>query len=128
GGTGTGWLGNLFTRRASLEELRYRAEQSPTVTAHLDLAERLVEIQEFEEAQPHLQAVLTREPDHGPALFALAECHRQLGRPADAVPLLLKLVAQRPGWRDYLAWHTLIETYRNIGNHAEAVAQARRLA
>src|SRR5262249_50335423 len=32
-GVGTGWMSNLFTRRASLEELRYRVEQSPTVAA-----------------------------------------------------------------------------------------------
>src|SRR5262245_46521798 len=57
---GTGWLGNLFTRRTSLQELRYRVEQSPTVTAHLELGERLLEAHEYEEAEPHLKAVLAR--------------------------------------------------------------------
>src|SRR5262245_7602787 len=36
-----GWLANLFTRRPSLEELRYRAEQSPTTVSRLELAQRL---------------------------------------------------------------------------------------
>jgi hypothetical protein len=125
---GTGWLANLFTRRPSLDELRYRLEQSPTMAAHLELAERLLEEKEYEEAEPHLNAVLKREPDHGTALFALAECHRQLNRSAEAVPLLQKLVSQRPNWRNYLAWHTLIETCQQAGDQAEAVAQARKLA
>src|SRR5215204_751277 len=55
-GGGTGWVNNLFTRRPSLEQLRYRAEQSPTLTARLELAERLVEAGEYQEAEPHLKA------------------------------------------------------------------------
>jgi hypothetical protein len=125
---GSGWLVNLFTRRASLEELRYRVEHAPTVLGHLDLAERLIETKEYEEAEPHFKAVLSRETEHGVALFGLAECFRHTARPAEAVPLLLKLTAQRPNWRDYLAWHSLIETYQETGNHPEAVTQARKLA
>jgi len=124
---GNDWLTNLLTRRPSLEELRYRAEQSPTVTARLELAERLIETQEYDEAEPHLVAVLAREPDLGPALFALAECHRRRNRPADAIPLLQKLITQRPNWRDYLAWHLLIDTHQSAGDHAGAVTQARKL-
>jgi hypothetical protein len=125
---GGGWLAGLFSRRPSLEELRYRAAQAPTVVGRLELAERLIEAGEHQEAQPHLEAVLAREPDHGTALFALAECHRQADRPAQAVPLLLKLIAVRPNWRDNLAWHTLIETHQDAGEHQEAAAQARKLA
>jgi hypothetical protein len=126
--TGSSWLTNLFTRRASLAELRYRVEQSPTTARHLELAERLVEAQEYEEAEAHLKSVLQHEPDHGTALFALAECYGHSNRPNEAVPLLLKLLSQRSNFRDYLAWRTLIETYQAAGNHPEAVAQARKLA
>src|SRR6516162_2342670 len=35
--------GSWFTSRPSLEELRFRAEQAPTLTNHLALAERLIE-------------------------------------------------------------------------------------
>jgi hypothetical protein len=126
--SGAGWLGNLFTRRPSLEELRYRVEQAPTVARRLELAERLIETEEYEEAETHFKSVLQHEPEHGAALLALAECYRQTERPAEAEPLLLKLVAQRPNWRDYLAWHNLIDTYQAMGNHPEAVAQSRKLA
>ncbi len=126
--SGGSWLANLFTRRPSLEELRYRVEQAPTVARHLELAERLIEAHEYEESESHLKSVLQHEPEHGAALMALAECYRQTDRPAEAVPLLLKLVAQRPNWRDYLAWHNLIDTYQAAGNPTEAVAQARKLS
>src|SRR3954447_24282 len=36
-------LGALFQRPPSLEELRYRAEQMPTLVNHLTLAQRLIE-------------------------------------------------------------------------------------
>src|SRR5437879_5359576 len=36
---GSGSLGSLFQRRASLAELRYQAEHSPTMANHLALAE-----------------------------------------------------------------------------------------
>jgi tetratricopeptide (TPR) repeat protein len=74
-----------------------------------------------------LKAVLAREPDLGTALFALAECHRLRGKFEEAQPVLLKLLALRPNWRDYQAWHILIETYQKMGNSAEAAAQASKL-
>ena len=49
-------LANVFHRRPSLDELRYRAEQTPTLTAHLELAERLIEKGSYGEAIPHLEA------------------------------------------------------------------------
>ncbi len=127
GGLSTGWLSNLFTRRPSLEELRYRAEHSPTPALRLELAQRLLEEGEYEEAEPHLKAVLAREPDLGTALFALAECYRLRGQQAEAVPVYLKLLSLRPNWRDYQAWHILIETYQKMGDHPNAVAQAVKL-
>lgn len=123
-----GSLAALFSSRPSLDELRYRADRSPTVASHLELAERLMEAGEFAEAEPHLKAVLAREADHAGALFALSDCHRDAGRDAEAVPLLAKVVALRPAYRDYLAWHSLIESHEKAGDRPAAVAVARRLA
>jgi hypothetical protein len=95
---------------------------------HLELAERLIELQAYAEAEPHLKQVLAREPDHNTAMFDMAECYRHTNRAVEAVPLLLKLNTLRPSWRDYLAWHSLIEVYQETGNQIDAVAQARKLA
>lgn len=125
---GAGWLTNLFHRPPSLAELRHRAEQTPTVVARLDLAERLVETGEFAEPVPHLEAVLAREPEHNRALFLLAQSRRGLGKPAEAVPLLRSVVARQPGWREYAACHLLVECCREADDRAGAVAACRDLA
>jgi len=51
---GRGWPAGLLQRRASLEELRHRAERLPTAANRLELGERLVETGMFAEAVPHL--------------------------------------------------------------------------
>jgi hypothetical protein len=123
-----GWLTGLFHRPPSLQELRHRAERSATLASRLELAERLAEAGEHAEARSHLEAVLAREPDHCQALFLLAACHRGLTHPEQAVPLLQKLIARHPSWRNYQAWHTLIAVRRETGDMAGAIASCRDLA
>jgi hypothetical protein len=127
GGAGSPrWLGNVFNRRPSLDEVRHRVERSPTAANRLELGERLVEAGEYDEALPHLQAMLAREPEHAETLAALAYCHREMGAPAEAVPLLQKLVARQPGWRDYAAYRALVRSCQAIKDPA-AVAHGREL-
>ncbi len=123
-----GWVTGLFDRPASIEELRHRAERSGTLASRLELAERLTEAGEYAEALPHLEALLAREPDHCQALFLLAKSQRGLGHPEQALPALQKLIARHPSWRDYQAWHTLIDIRREAGDLAEALAGSRELA
>lgn len=112
----------------SLRELRYRAEHMPTLTNHLALAERLVQKDEHDEAVPHLEAALKREPDHGQALYLLARCHAASAEPARALPLLEKLIARDRYWSNYAAWYLLIEVRDALGDTAGAVAACRELA
>src|SRR5262249_47364904 len=102
----TGWF--AFQRRPSLEELRYQAEQTPTLANHLALGERLVERGAHADAIRHLEAARAREPEHGQVLFSLAVCQVELGRPQEAVPLLEKILARDRSWSDYKAWRLLI--------------------
>jgi hypothetical protein len=125
---GSGWLGNLFQRRAPLQEVRHQAERSPTAANRLELGVRLVEEGLYDEALPHLQAMLAREPEHCRALFALAQAQRGLGHPEQAAATLQKLVKQQPGWGDYTAWRLLVEVCREAGDAAAARTQARELA
>src|SRR5215471_3912710 len=62
---GRSWSLPAFLHRGpSLDDLRYHAEQTPTLANHLALAERLMQGGEHAEAVPHLEALLAREPDH----------------------------------------------------------------
>ncbi len=121
-------LGGLFQRRASLEELRYRAEHLPTLVSHLELAERLIELGQHADALPHLLAAQKMEPEHPRPLFALALCHKEQGHPDLAVPLLEGLLARDPRWHNYAAWYLLIEARAQAGDAAGAVASCRELA
>jgi hypothetical protein len=125
---GSGRVGSLFQRRTPTQELRHQVERSPTAANRLLLGERLVEEKAFEEALPHLEAMLAREPEHCRALFALAHAHRGLGHSEQAVPVLQKLVAHQPGWGDYSAWRLLVLVCDEAGDRAAALTYSRELA
>ncbi|HEV3118420.1 MAG TPA: tetratricopeptide repeat protein [Gemmataceae bacterium] len=125
---GQGWLANLFHRPPSLQELRHRTERLPTIANRLELGERLVDAGEYAEALPHLEAVLARESEHCQALYALAEAHRGLGHPEQAVTPLQKLIARHSGWSDYKAWNALIHVRDICGDQDGALGACRDLA
>jgi hypothetical protein len=122
-----GRLAALFQRRASLDELRYRAEHIPTLTNRLALAQRLIEKRLYGEAVPHLEAALKTEPDHGQVLYSLALCHARTGRPDQALPLLDRLLARDPRWSNYIGWHLLVEARDEKGDGAGALEACREL-
>jgi hypothetical protein len=119
---------SFLQRRPRLEELRYRAEQTPTLANHLALAERLVELRDHEEAMPHLDAVLAQEPELSPARFLLAQCQAETGHPEQAIPLLEKLIARDRTWSNYAAWHLLTRLQAESPEPERALASCRELA
>jgi hypothetical protein len=125
--SGGGRLAALFQPRASLDELRYKAEHIPTLANRLALAQRLIEKKTYDEAVPQLESALKTEPDHGQILYSLALCHARLNRPDKALPLLEKLLAREPRWSNYIGWHLLIETHAAKGNTAGALEACREL-
>jgi hypothetical protein len=124
-----GWLKDLllWQLRPSLAELRYRATHTPTLTSHLELAERLVERHDYAEAIPHLQAVLEQEPGLGKALYPLAVCHHEQGQSAQATALLAQLIARDPYWSNYAAWRLLIAIHRECEEDDQALTTSREL-
>jgi hypothetical protein len=118
----------IFQRRVSLDELRYRAEQTGTAAARRALAEALVEKGLYAEAMPHLEAVLEREPEYCPALYDLARCHLEQGHPELARPLLDKLLAHDGRWNNYAAWHLLIRVHEASNDRAAALLSCREVA
>jgi hypothetical protein len=116
-----------FKRRASMHELRYRVERSPTTVNQLEVAQRLIENDEPAEAVPHLQSILSREPEYCQALYWLAVCHSRMGQPDASVPLLEKVNSRDRRWGNYRAWHLLIESRIDLGDREGALATAREL-
>ncbi len=122
----SGWA--LFTGGPSLQELRYRAQNIPTLANHQALAQRLIERRQYDEAIPHLEAGLKTEPDHGQLLYSLALCHTRARRPEQALPLLERLLGRDPRWSHYIAWRLLIEARTHKGDSAGALTGCRELA
>jgi hypothetical protein len=120
--------GSLFHRRVSLEELRYRVDQTPTLANHLALAERLMEQDKHDEALRHFDEAKKKEPEHNQVIYGRAACFCALGRPEEALPLLEDLVRRNPGWSDYTAWHLLIEAKLGTKDASGALASCRELA
>ena len=127
-GAGRGWSLPSFRRRASLDELLYRTEQSPTLANHLDLAERLVERKEYADAIPHVEEVLAREPEHCRALFLLAKCHAEQHQLDKAISCLEKIIARERYWSNYAAWYALIEWRGEAGDAKGAADSCHELA
>jgi hypothetical protein len=115
-------------RRLSLDELRYRAERMPTVVNRLALAERLMEKGQHRDAVPLLDAILKAEPGYCPALHELAQCHLACGEPAQALPVLQRLLERDRRWSDYRAWKTLLEVYDALEQPEQALQTMRELA
>ncbi len=120
-----GW--SLFHHRPALDELRYRAEQTPTLASHLELAQRLIERHEHADAIPHLEAALKMEPDHAQVIYSLAVCLKEQGHPEQAIPLLEKIVARDRAWSNYSAWHLLIAAQALNGDNQTALQTCREL-
>jgi hypothetical protein len=118
---------SIFQRRPAVGELRYRVQQLPTLTNRLALGRRLVELHEYEEAVPLLEAVLAQEPELVEALHALAVCRAEQGHPEQAAPLLEKLIAKHSSWSNYAAWHMLIRVQAESGDGGKALATCRQL-
>jgi len=121
-------LGGFIRRGPSLDHLRYLAEQTPTLTNHLNLAQRLIEVGQHAEAVPHLEAVLKTEPDHGLALYSLANCYHTLGRSAEAVPVLERLLRRDNRWGNYAGWRLLVAAQDDVGDRTGALQSCRELA
>jgi hypothetical protein len=121
------FVGGWFERKAPLEELQFRVQQAATVANQLDLAERLIELGRHEEAVAPLERVLAVEPDLASASFQLAKCHYELGRAADAEPLLVKIVKKDPRFDDYAAWRLLLLVQEDQKKDEVVLETARQL-
>ncbi|MGE3803590.1 MAG: hypothetical protein AB7K24_02835 [Gemmataceae bacterium] len=128
GGSGPGWLGSLFQRKTPIEELRYKAEHVPTLTNQLALAERLIELEEYEEAITFLDLAMAREPDHCRINYCHAVCQVELGAPLKALPFLDKVIARDAYWSDYSAWRLLVRARVELNDMEGALETCSELA
>lgn len=117
----------VFDRPPSLEETRFRYENTPSLENHLALANSLHGSKQFEEAINHYKQILDREPEDTDALFGLGQSLCELGRYSEAVQPLEKVVQIRPGLGDYKAWPILARARWEKGEREQAIEILRKL-
>lgn len=117
----------LFEKKVALDELRYRAEHSPTLTNKVALAERLIEKENHLEALPFLESAHKIEPEHCLILYFLALCYSKLDHVDLALPLLEQIKTRDPRWSDYKAWRLLVEVHGQANNPEAALDHSRAL-
>jgi hypothetical protein len=116
-----------WQKKLSLEELRYRAERTPTVVNRMALAERLIEKGQHAEAIPLLEAVMAADDIYCQPKHDLAVCHLALDEPAKAIALLKELLKRDYRWSNYQAWRTLIDAHLAGHDPQEALKACREL-
>jgi hypothetical protein len=120
-------LGPLFHGGPSLDELRHRVRQSPTLANQLALGQALIGRKEYAEAAPLLEEARKVEPDHGQVLYGLAVCYVRLETPRQAIPILERIMQKDPRWGDDQAGVLLVEIHQELGEPEVALRRARDL-
>lgn len=117
----------FWERKTPVEELRYRAQSTPTFANDFALGHRLVELGRFDEAIPPLEAARKREPNHAPVCFNLARCFYETNKSAEALPFVQRILDKEPRWEDYSAWRLLIQIQQDLQLDNESLETARQL-
>ena len=113
--------------RPSLKELRYRANESPTIENRCTLAQALNHAGEYSDAAEIFSEILSREPSDCPARYGLGTAKAGLQDYEGAVEILERLVAQNPSYNDYGGWLQLVDAYWKINRREKALQCAREL-
>ena len=119
--------GPLWQKKLSLDELRYRAERTPTVVNRMALAQRLMEKGMHVEAIPLLEAVMAADDIYCQPMHDLAVCHLAGKEPVKAVALLKRLLQRDYRWSHYQAWRTLIDAHSACNEPLDALNACREL-
>lgn len=120
-------MGPIFQGGPSLDELRHRVRQSPTLANQLALGQALIGRKNYTEAAPILEEARKVEPDHGQVLYGLAVCQVKSGQAEQAIPYLERILQKDPRWGDDQAAVLLVEVYQELNNQELALARARDL-
>jgi len=117
----------IWERKTPFEELRFRAQSSPTFANDFALGQRLLELGRYEEALVLLEAARKREPSHAPVCFNMAKSLYELHRSAAALPFVQAILDKEPRWEDYAAWRLLIKIQEDLQLDDATVETARHL-
>lgn len=117
----------LRARLPSVDEARYRLEQSPCLANRLALADTLFAHGDFDEAAALCEDALGRDASFTQAHFGLALCRQRQGDLAAAEAGFRKVVELDRRHDDFGAWLELVEVLKERDRCDEAIGELRKL-
>ncbi len=124
---GGGAIGRLTRREPSLDDLRYRAGETPSVVNKLALADALLGRGEYQEAAAIYQDMLSNDRENKEALYGHSLSLMGMQRPVQAADELHELMELDNSYRDYAAALDYGEALWQSGEHEDAVDLLRGL-
>ena len=118
----------LFTNRVSLDELRYNAEQSPSIHNKVVLAQALCDAEQYVDASRLFAEVLRFDEKHKDVLYGMAFCKIRAGDMAGALEPLEKLISIEPSHKDYDTAMELAEIYWRLDQKEKTLDLLKRIA
>ena len=118
---GGGGIARLTRREPSLDDLRYRAGETPSVVNKLALADALLARSEYQESASIYQDVLSHDRENKEALYGHSLSLMGMQRHAEAADELHELMELDNSYRDYAAALDYGEALWQSGEHEDAV-------
>lgn len=93
--------------KRSVRDLRYAAEQTPSLKNIETLGQALHDAGEYAEGAQWFIQALKQDATSKEALYGLGLCNLKLGMAASAIEPLQKVIALEPGYRQWTVWPEL---------------------
>jgi hypothetical protein len=119
---------DLFSKPASLDQLRFNAEHNPSLENRLMLARGLHDEDRHDDAAELFQQILDVEPEDKAALFGLGCSLLGAGRTREAIEALEELAAVDFKYADYGAGSILADIYWSEERREESLAMRETIA
>ena len=107
--------------KVTLETLRYRATETPSLANKLALAQGLFDAALYAEAAGAFEAVRAQDGDNKDALYGLALCRLEAKNYPIAIDLLTEIIDLKPSYREYAAWPRLAYALQHAERHDDVL-------
>jgi hypothetical protein len=117
-------LRNIFTwtPKVTLEQLRYRASETPSFVNKLALARGLFDADQPSEALRYFDEILASDDESKDGLYGRALCQLELKAFPGAIETLRTLIELKPSFQEYDPWARLAHAHYQNDEPQEALA------
>jgi hypothetical protein len=115
------FFASLFKPKVTLEQLRYRAKETPSFANKLALVQAIHDAQLYVEAVRGFDELLAKDDECKDALYGRALCQLELQDYKGAIEALRQLLVVKPSYEEYDGWARLAYALRKTDQHDAAL-------